>query len=83
MLLVDDLLIKPFFSLLGILQMMALDELFDVDEIKSQLKENQLMYEIGEKSETEYEAEKQRLETQLQMAEEARKQIKQKIEVKN
>lgn len=82
MLLVDDLLINPFLSLLDILQTMALDELYDTDGIRDELKENQLLYEIGERSEEEYRERKQELELQLKLADEIKSQMGDKIEVK-
>ena len=53
MLLVDDLLLKPFVSLLNTLHSMAVEELHDLDAIRDALKENQLLYELGERSEAE------------------------------
>ncbi|CAJ51904.1 gas vesicle protein GvpG [Haloquadratum walsbyi] len=82
MLLVDDLLINPFLSLLDILQTMALDELYDTDGIRDELKENQLLYEIDERSEEEYRERKQELELQLKLADEIKSQMGDKIEVK-
>jgi len=83
MLLVDDLLINPFLSLLDILQTMALDELYDTDGIRDELKENQLLYEIDERSEEEYRERKQELELQLKLADEIKSQMGDKIEVKS
>ena len=69
MLLVDDLLIKPFVSLLDVLHAMVLEELHDVAAIRDEIKENQLLYELGERTTAEYEQQKARLETNLQVAE--------------
>lgn len=75
MILVDDLLVKPFVSLLDILHAMVLEELYDIDEIRDEIKENQLLYELGERSREEYEQEKEELEAKLQAAEEVHEKL--------
>lgn len=82
MFLVDDLLVKPFLSLLDILHTMALDEMYDTDAIQDDIKENRLLYEIGERSEDEYQQRKQELETQLEMAQQIQEQMRGRMEVK-
>ena len=83
MFVLDDLLVKPFVSLLDILQTMALEEMYDVDAIRDDLKENQLLYEIGERDEEEYRRRKAELEEQLELAEQVREELTSgKIEVK-
>ncbi|HMB49289.1 gas vesicle protein GvpG [Natronoarchaeum rubrum] len=84
MLVIDDLLVRPFVSLLDILQTMALEELYDVDRIRDDLKETQLLYEIGELDEEEYRRRRTDLEEQLELAEQVREDLTSgKIEVKN
>ena len=84
MLVIDDLLVRPFVSLLDILQTMALEELYDVDRIRDDLKETQLLYEIGELDEGEYRRRRTDLEEQLELAEQVREELTSgKIEVKN
>lgn len=75
MILVDDLLIKPFVSLLDILHAMVLEELYDVDAIRDDIKENQLLHELGERPGDEYERRKAELEAKLQAAEEVHKKL--------
>ncbi|QDX39526.1 gas vesicle protein GvpG [Salarchaeum sp. JOR-1] len=82
MFLVDDLLVKPFLSLLDILHTMALDEMYDTDAIQDDIKENRLLYEIGERSEEEYQQRKQELETQLETAQQIQEQMRGRMEVK-
>lgn len=82
MFILDDILVKPFTSILDILHTMALNELYDTAEIRDGLKENQLLYEIGERSKAEYEERKQELELQLEMAEQIKSQMSDRIEVK-
>ncbi|SNZ13409.1 hypothetical protein SAMN06269185_2162 [Natronoarchaeum philippinense] len=83
MLVIDDLLVRPFVSLLDILQTMALEELYDIDRIQDELKENQLLYEIGERPESEYRRRKAELEDELELAEQVRDELTSgKIEVK-
>jgi ABC-type uncharacterized transport system ATPase subunit len=82
MLIFDDLLIRPFVSLLDILHTMALDQTYDTSAIRDELKENQLLYEIGERPEAEYRRRKQELERKLSMAEEIQEQMRDRIQVK-
>jgi len=82
MFILDDILVKPFTSILDILHTMALNELYDTAAIRDDLKENQLLYEVGERSKAEYEEKKQDLEFQLEMAEEISQQMGKNIEVK-
>lgn len=83
MFILDDLLIKPFVSILDALHTLAMNELYDVEEIQNQLKENQLLYELGERSEAEYEERRRELEEELEIAEAAHEQLNNKtIEVR-
>ncbi|WP_458188366.1 gas vesicle protein GvpG [Haladaptatus sp. NG-WS-4] len=83
MILVDDLLVKPFVSLIDILHSMALDEMYDVEGIQDELKETQMLYELGELSEEEYETRKSDLEEQLAVAEDVHERLRNgKVEVK-
>jgi hypothetical protein len=81
-LVVDDLLVKPFRSLLGLLQAVALDELYDVEALRDELKENQLLYEVGQRSEAEYRERKRELEAELRAAEAVRERLSDRVEVK-
>ena len=83
MFIVDDVLVKPFVSVLDILHTMALNEMYDTAAIRDDLKENQLLYEVGERSEATYEERKQELELQLEMAEQIQSQMSGRIEVKS
>lgn len=82
MFVVDDLLVKPFFSLLDMLSMMALDEMYDTEALQDEIKENQLLYEIGERSTETYQQRRQELETQLEIAEQIRSQMRGRMEIK-
>lgn len=81
-LLVDDLLVKPFVGLLDVLHTMAVEERYDEAAVKDELKENQLLYELGERSEPEYRERKRELEAELQAAREAKAQLRNRVEVK-
>lgn len=81
MLLVDDILLKPFVSVLDALHSMAVDELYDVEGIRADIKENQLLYELGERSEAEYERRRAELERELEVAQAARDTLDGKVEV--
>lgn len=82
MILIDDLLIRPFVSLLDVLHTLALNELYDVESLRDDLKENRLLYEIGERPEPEYRERKDALEAQLETARELRAELSDKVEVK-
>lgn len=75
MILIDDLLLKPFVSLLDVLHAMVLEELHDAGAIRDEIKENQLLYELGERPEAEYESQKSKLEAELQVAEEVHEKL--------
>lgn len=82
MLLIDDLLLKPFVSLLNTIHSMAVEELHDLDAIRDELKENQLLYELGERPEAEYRERRTELEAQLEVAEAAHENLQGRVEVK-
>lgn len=82
MFLLDDILVKPFFSIMNILHSMAIEEMYDVEAITNELKENQLLYELGDRSPEEYERRKEELETELEIAEEAHEQLSGRVEVR-
>ena len=81
MFVIDDLLINPFVSILEAIHSMAISELYDTTEIKNEIKENRLLYELGERSEAEYERRTNELEQQLEIAREAHEQTRGKVEV--
>jgi hypothetical protein len=81
MFVVDDLLINPFVSIMEAVHSMAISEMYDTTEIKNEIKENRLLYELGERSEAEYEQRNEELEEQLEIAREAHEQTRGKVEV--
>ena len=82
MFILDDLLIQPFVSILDAMHTLAMNELYDIEEIQNEMKENQLLYELGERSEAEYEERRRELEEELEIAEMAHEQLRNKtIEV--
>lgn len=83
MFVIDDLLIRPFVSILDALHTLAVDELYDVEALEDERKENELLYELGERSTAEYERRKETIETELEIAREARETLSSgRIEVK-
>ena len=78
MIIVDDLLLKPFVSILDAIHTLALSELYNIEEIENELKENQLLYEVGERSEEEYERRKLELEEELELAETVHEELRNK-----
>lgn len=82
MFIIDDLLLRPIISVGKVIHSMAIEELYDVEAIQDDIKENRLLFEIGERSEEEYEQRRRELETQLDVAREARETLSNKVEVK-
>ena len=83
MFVLDDLLVRPLLSIVDVLQTMALSEMYDVGAIQDELKENQLLYEIGERSREEYEERREELEAELELAERVHEELANgKVEVK-
>ncbi|WP_207587678.1 gas vesicle protein GvpF [Halomontanus rarus] len=84
MFILDDLLFRPFVGVIDALHTIALDELYDLEGLEDELKENQLLYELGERSEEEYEREKERLEEELEIAREVHEELASgRVEVKS
>ncbi len=75
MFIIDDLLLQPFISILDAIHTLAVQEMYDIEEIQNELKENQLLYELGERSESEYTDRKHELEAELETAELAHEQL--------
>lgn len=82
MFLLDDLLFRPFMSVISVIQTLAVEEIYDRTEIKNDLKENRLLFEIGDRSRAEYERRQAELQTQLDVAEQAHETLSGKIQVK-
>ncbi|THE63542.1 protein gvpG [Salinadaptatus halalkaliphilus] len=84
MFVLDDLLLRPFVGIVDALHTMALDELYDIEALEDERKENQLLYELGERSEDEYRRRKEELEAELEIAREVHDHLRSgKIEVKS
>lgn len=82
MFLLDDLFVKPLVSVVRVLHDMALQEHYDVERIRDDLKQNRLLYELGERSEADYEERKETLEADLATAREARERLSGRVEVR-
>ncbi|TYL36276.1 protein gvpG [Natronococcus pandeyae] len=83
MFILDDLLFRPFVGIIDALHSIALDELYDLNELEDELKENQLLYELGERSEEEYRRRKDELEEEIEIAREVHEQFSSgRVEVK-
>ena len=82
MFLLDDILLWPITNVVDVLHSLAVQEMYDTESIQSDLKENQLLYEIGERDEEEYERERARLESELDAAERARERLSDKVVVR-
>ncbi|WP_247001166.1 gas vesicle protein GvpF [Halosolutus gelatinilyticus] len=83
MFVLDDLLFRPIVGIVDTLHTMALDELYDIEALEDDLKENQLLYEIGDRSEEEYRRRKEELEEEIEIAREIHEQLASgRVEVK-
>lgn len=83
MFVLDDLLFRPFMGIVNALHSIALDEMYDVEAIEDELKENQLLYELGERSEEEYRRRKEELEADLETARDVHERLSSgRVEVK-
>ncbi|WP_293032459.1 gas vesicle protein GvpF [Natronococcus sp.] len=83
MFVLDDLLFRPFIGIVDALHSIALDELYDLNELEDQLKENQLLYELGERPEAEYRERKEELEAEIEIAREVHERFSSgRVEVK-
>ncbi|AGB31514.1 gas-vesicle operon protein gvpG1 [Natrinema pellirubrum DSM 15624] len=83
MFILDDLLFRPFVGIVNALHSIALDELYDVEALEADLKENQLLYELGERDEDEYRRRKERLEADLDVARDVHERLSSgRVEVK-
>ncbi|SEV84859.1 gas vesicle protein GvpF [Natrinema salifodinae] len=83
MFILDDLLFRPFVGIVDALHSIALDEMYDVEAIEDDLKENQLLYELGERSEEEYRRRKDELEEELEVARDVHERLSSgRVEVK-
>ena len=81
---IDDLLFRPFVSLVDALHTLALDELYDIEALENERKEVRLLYEIGELSEEEYEEQKEAIEAELEIAREVHEELTSgKVEVRS
>lgn len=61
---------------------MALREVYNINSIKEDLKENQLLFELNDRSKDEYEKRKQELESELELAEAVHEQVSGRVEIK-
>lgn len=83
MFVLDDLLFRPFVGIVDALHSIALDEMYDVEAIEDDLKENQLLYELGERSRGEYRRRKEELEAELETARDVHERLSSgRVEVK-
>jgi hypothetical protein len=83
MFILDDLLFRPFIGIVDALHSIALDEMYDLGELEDQLKENQLLYELGERDEATYQRRKAELEEEIEIAREVHERLSSgRVEVK-
>ncbi|SFR45766.1 gas vesicle protein GvpG [Halogeometricum limi] len=81
MFLLDDILLWPIRNVVDVLHSLAVQEMYDPESIQSDIKETQLLYELGELDDAEYEERRARLEAELDAAERARERLSDKVVV--
>ncbi len=80
---VDDLLIRPFVGLVETLHTLALNELYDLEELQNERKELRLRYELGELTEEEYQSQREALDADIELAREVHEELSSgRVEVK-
>ncbi|MFC6835443.1 gas vesicle protein GvpG [Halomarina ordinaria] len=82
MFILDDLLLRPLVAIGNVLHSMAIEELYDVGALRDELKENRLLFELGELSREEYELRQDDVRDRIALAEEAREHLSGRVEVK-
>ncbi|MFC4438300.1 MULTISPECIES: gas vesicle protein GvpF [Natrialbaceae] len=83
MFVLDDLLFRPFVGIIDALHSIALDEMYDLNALEDDLKENQLLYELGERPEEEYRRRKEEIEEEIEIAREVHERFSSgRVEVK-
>ncbi len=84
MFVLDDLLFRPFVGIVNAIHTMALDELYDIEGLQAELKENQLLYELGERDRETYEAQKEAIEAEIEIARDVQERLASgRVEVKS
>ncbi|APX96425.1 gas vesicle protein GvpF [Natronorubrum daqingense] len=84
MFIIDDLLFRPFVNIVNSLHTMALNEMYDIEALQDELKENQLLYELGERPEEEYRRRKRELEEEIEIARDVHQRLTSgRVEVKS
>ncbi|ELY51746.1 gas vesicle protein GvpF [Natronolimnohabitans innermongolicus] len=84
MFILDDLLIRPFVGIVDTLHTMAINEMYDLEALEEDLKENQLLYELGERSEAEYRERKAEIEAEIEIARDVHERLASgRVEVKS
>lgn len=84
MFIINDLLFRPFVSIVDSLHTMALNEMYDIEALQDELKENQLLYELGERPEEEYRRRKRELEEEIEIARDVHQRLTSgRVEVKS
>jgi hypothetical protein len=81
MFILDDIFLWPIRNVVDVLHSLAVQEMYDPEQVQSDIKENQLLYELGERSEAEYERRRAELEAELEAAERARERLSDKVVV--
>ena len=83
MFVIDDLLFRPIVGIVNALHETALQELYDVEALEDERKENRLLYELGERPEAEYRERKETIEAELELARDVHERLSSgRVEVK-
>lgn len=82
MFLIDDITIGPMVSLFKYLRDFALMEMYDPGKLNDRMKENRLLYELGEITREEYEQTNAQLVEKLEIATKVRSEMDPNVQVR-
>lgn len=71
----DTLLFEPIITIAETLHQMAITEMYDVEALQRERKENELLYELGERDEETYRRRKAQLREEIELAEEMQQKL--------
>lgn len=82
MFLIDDITIGPMVSLFKYLRDFALMDMYDPGKISDRMKENRLLYELGEITQDEYEKTNAQLLEKLEIATQVRSEMDPNVQIR-
>lgn len=75
MLVLDDLLFRPIVGIADALHSLALDECYDIDALEDERKELELLYELDEIDDSEYDRRREDVDAEIEEAREVHRRL--------